>query len=85
MPDINKEEIQKLESLRAELLLEYKASNVQDELNETEKEILLRQALLENYDCESYGSQLIRSYKFKDEESDSEETKVKTLTGGRHL
>lgn len=85
MSDINTEEIQKLESLRAELLSEYETLNIQDKSNDTEESVLLRQALLEDYNYKSNDSQLINSYKFKDEESDSEQTESKTLTYGRHL
>lgn len=73
MSDINTEEIQKLGTLRTELLSEYETLNIQDKSNDTEESVLLRQALLEDYNYKSNDSQLINSYKFKDEESDSEE------------
>lgn len=83
MSYINKEENQNLESLHAELLSEYETLNIQDKLNDTEETVLLRQALLEDYNYKSSDSQLISSYEFKDEESDSDEAKVKLLTYGR--
>ena len=85
MSDTNKEEIQRLKSLCTELLSEYEALNILDKSNDTEESVLLKQSLLEDYNYKSDDSQLINSYKFKDEELDSEETEVKTLIYGRHL
>lgn len=83
MPYINAEENQDSESLHTELLSEYETLNIQDKLNDTKETVLLRQTLLEDYNYKSSDSQLINSYQFKDEESDSDEAKVKLLTYGR--
>lgn len=84
MSDINKDDIQELKALRAELLSEYDEKI--NDVSSTEEAVLLRQELMEEYEYRSDdSSQLSNENSFSDEESEGSDAPVKTLTDGRSI
>ena len=82
MSDTNRTEIDELKALRAELFSEYEEKS--DDVSNTEEAILLRQELLDEYSYAADNSSQIGS-DYEDDESESSEAPVKTLTEGRNL
>lgn len=84
MSDFNRDEIQELKNLRAELLSEYDEGL--NEVSNAEEALLLRQNILEEYNYAKESSpELSNSYNYEDDDSESSSAPVKTLTDERSL